>query len=247
MDIYFPQKSYLNKKLLIISLLIGFVVNIVFLYLLGFWTANVQPIKQKQVKIKYIQIKPPEKKKVVKKKVKKETVKKPQKQKIAKGKKVAPKPAVPAITPELPEVATLPEEEISLPENEMDTGDFSDIPVETGEIKEFRAVTKGEFNPTFGTELSKVDKTATGTAIGRKLIYRPPPPLIKAKVPPPPVRVKLWINKDGTVSKVVLLETTGNNKVDQIIKRYVQSWKFNEIKENKEEWAVTTIRFKPSS
>ncbi|WP_456383852.1 energy transducer TonB [Persephonella sp.] len=249
MELYFQNKSYLNKKVLIISLLIGFVVNLGFLWILEFFTSNVEPVENKQPTVKYIPLKEPvKKKKVVKKKIqkKKKTVKNrpAEKAKAPTGKKISKAPSVPALTPVLPEVETPPEESVSLPEREIDIGNFSDIPVETGKIKEFKAVTIGEFNPSFGTELSKFDRTATGTAVGRKLIYKPPPPVIKTTVPPPSVKVKLWIRKDGTVSRVMLLETTGNKKIDQKIKEYVQSWKFNEINKNQEQWAVTTIRFK---
>jgi len=247
MEIYFQNQSYLNKKVLIISLLIGLVVNLVFLGLLELFTTNVQPVEKKEIKVRYVPLKPsPKKKKTVKKKIqKKKTVhKKDSKPKASSGKKISKAPSVPALTPVLPEVEKLSEKEITLPEKEVDIGEFSDIPAETGKIKEFRAVTIGKFNPSFGTELSKFDKSAKGTALGRKLIYRPDPPIIKTAVPPPSVKVKLWIRKDGTVYKVQLLETTGNKKIDQKIKEYVQSWKFNEINRDEKQWAVTTIRFK---
>ena len=247
MEIYFQNQSYLNKKVLIISLLIGFVVNLTFLGFLEFFTTDIQPIEKKELKVKYVTLKPPQKKKkTVRKKIqKKKTIhKKVSKPRASSGKKVSKVPSVPALTPVLPEVENLSEKEITLPENEVDIGGFSDIPAESGKIKEFKAVTIGKFNPSFGTKLSKFDESAKGTALGRKLIYRPDPPVIRTTVPPPSVRVKLWIRKDGTVYKVQLLETTGNKKIDQKIKEYVQSWKFNEINKDEEQWAVTTIRFK---
>ncbi|MDQ7055108.1 MAG: energy transducer TonB [Persephonella sp.] len=249
MDLYFPNNSYTNKKVLIISLLFGFVVNLIFLAFLELYTTSVTPVEKKAIKVRYI----PVQKKVKKKSL---THRKVQKRKVVKsihkkarsstGKKISKSPVIPALTPVLPEVEALPEKEITLPDKEVDLGEFSDIPVESGKIKEFRATSLGEFNPSFGTELSKVDRAAEGTAVGRKLIYRPSPPVVKASIPPPPVKLKLWINKDGTVYKVQLLETTGNKKIDRLIKDYVQSWKFNEIDKNQKQWAVTTIRFKAS-
>ncbi|NPA57810.1 MAG: TonB family protein [Aquificae bacterium] len=249
MELYLQNKSYLNKKVLFISLLIGLVVNLLLLWAFGVFTANPPQMEKKEVKIRYIPVKKPvaKKKKPVKKKIqeRKKAVKSPvEKAPKPKGSETAKVPSVPALTPVLPEVELPSEESVPLPEREIDIGKFSDLPVETGDIKEFKATTVGEFNPSFGTELSKFDRTATGTAIGRRLVYKPPPPVIKAKVPPPSVKVKLWIRKDGTVSKVVLLETTGNKAIDQKIKEYVQSWKFNEIKDDQEQWAITTIRFK---
>jgi len=248
MEIYLQNRSYLNKKVLFISLLIGFIVNLAFLWGLEVFTTVIEPVEKREVKVRYIPVKQPvKKKKVVRKKIqkKKRAVKSPpEKASVPKGKKVSKVPSVPALTPVLPEVETLPEKNIALPEKEVNLGEFSDLPVETGKIKEFKATTVGEFNPSFGTELSRFDRSATGTAVGRRLIYKPPPPVIKAKIPPPSVKVKLWIRKDGTVSRVMLLETTGNKAIDQKIKEYVQSWKFNEIDKNQEQWAITTIRFK---
>jgi len=247
MEIYYQNKNYINKKILIISLLFGLVVNLMFLAFLEFYTTSVPPVEKKEIKVRYIPVKKTvKKKKLVRKKVQKKKVVKSSQKKagISKGKKVSKSPVVPAVSPAIPEVETLPEKEVTLPEKEVDIGNFSDLPLETGEIKEFKASSLGEFNPSFGTDLKKVDKTAEGTAVGRKLIYRPQPPVIKAKIPPPPVKVKLWINRDGTVYKVELLETTGNKKIDRMIKDYVQSWKFNEIDKNQKQWAITTIRFK---
>ncbi len=247
MEMYFQNKSYLNKKVLIISLLIGFVVNLLFLMFLELYTTSVSPVEKKELKVRYIPVKKTVKnensvqKKVQKKKVVKSNQKKA---KASSGEKVSKAPVIPALTPVLPEVETLSDKDLTLPEKEIDLGEFSDIPVETGEIKEFKASSFGEFNPSFGTVLSKVDKTAEGTAVGRKLIYRPEPPVIKAHIPPPPVKVKLWINKDGTVYKVQLLKTTGDKKIDRMIKDYVHSWKFNEIDKNQKQWATTTIRFR---
>ncbi|MBK3331885.1 TonB family protein [Persephonella atlantica] len=249
MDLYFPNKSYLNKKVLIISLLFGFVVNLIFLAFFEFYTTSVAPVKKREIKVRYIPVKKTVKKKsLAHRKVQKKKVLKGNRKKVPPptGKKISKSPVVPALTPVLPEVESLPEKDLTLPEKEVDLGEFSDIPVETGKIKEFRASSMGEFNPSFGTELSKIDRGAEGTAVGRKLIYRPSPPIVKTNIPPPPVKVKLWINKDGTVYKVQLLETTGNKKIDRLIKNYVQSWKFNEISENQKQWAVTTIRFKAS-
>lgn len=247
MDLYIQtNKSYLNKKILSISLLIGLFVNLIFLFFFEFYISRTPRLKVEEVKVKYVKIPEPVKKKEIKKKeknisnIKKKKATKPQ------GEKISKTPLVPIAIPVLPEVETLPDKEVELPEKEVDIGNFSDITGETGDIKEFKALTLGEFNPEFGTELSKFDKSAQGTAIGRKLIFKPKPPVIKAKVPPPPIKVKLWINKDGTVSKVMLLGTTGNKKIDQLIKKYVQSWKFNEIDKDVQQWAITTIRFKIS-
>ncbi|ACO04941.1 MAG TPA: hypothetical protein DEP48_01425 [Persephonella sp.] len=257
-----PQQ-YLNKRILIISSLVGFILNLVLLGGFQFYLSHIEPAKiERETKIRYVKLKEPVRKKKSRKKVlkkqytkrseegKKEIEKLKKKvvaPKASSGKNVSSRTVVPALTPVLPETVNLEEKEVALPDPEIDLGEFSEIPAETGDIKEFTAITKGEFNPSFGTVLSKFDSSARGTAAGRKLVYKPDPPKIKAPVPPPPVRVKLWVRKDGTVYKVELLGTTGDKRVDQIIKSYVQSWKFNEINENEIQWAITTIRFKTTS
>ncbi len=257
-----PQQ-YLNKRILIISSLVGFIVNLILLGGFQFYLSHIEPAKiNKETKIRYVKLKEPVKRKKVRKKVlkkqytkrseegKKEIEKLKKKvvaPKASSGKNISSKTVVPALTPVLPESVNLEEKEVALPDPEIDLGEFSAIPAETGDIKEFTAITKGEFNPSFGTELTKFDSSARGTAAGRKLVYKPDPPKIKTSVPPPPVKVKLWVRKDGTVYRVELLGTTGDKRIDQIIKNYVQSWKFNEINENEIQWAVTTIRFKTTS
>ncbi|WP_457623850.1 hypothetical protein [Persephonella sp.] len=256
-----PQ-HYLNKRVLIISLLIGFILNIVMLGSFQYYVSKIEPYKpNKEPKIRYVKIKEKKKNKVKQKVLKKQYSKRSEQgkkeieklkkdivaPKASSGENVASKTVVPALTPVLPETVNLEEREVTLPDPELDLGEFSDIPAETGDIKEFQAITKGEFNPSFGIELSKFDSSAKGTAAGRKLVYKPDPPVIKTPVPPPPVKVKLWVRKDGIVYRVELLGTTGDKRIDQIIKNYVQSWKFNEINENEVQWAVTTIRFKTTS
>ncbi|NPA13058.1 MAG: TonB family protein [Aquificae bacterium] len=261
MESFPTEKSYINKKILIISLLLSVVVNFVFLFAFALMVSlpkDLQTQKPKETKIKYITVKQPKKKKTIKKRKKIQKVKKkrkPSKRKVVSkgskqatakkntGKSSGKRASLPSATPVLPELEIPSEKEIALPEREVDLGDMVDIPEDTGQIKDFKATSPGEFSISFGSELSKIDKTATGTATGRKLVYKPPPPTVKTSVPPPPVKVKLWIRKDGTVSRVQLLGTTGNQQIDQRIREYVLSWKFNEIPQDEEQWATTTVKF----
>ena len=168
--------------------------------------------------------------KIVKKRKVQKKEKRPLHKDIAKSKRVATKkstgkavkkePEIPAFTPPLPEKAELPEDKkIKLPEEELiEESKFSEIPAEKIVIKKFKAVSPGKFNPSFGTELSKLDSSVKGTAKNRKVLYRPSPPTVRASALPPPIKVKLWINPDGTVANVQLLETTGNPKIDKKIR-----------------------------
>ncbi len=268
-NIYSGKSSNFSRSVFIIALVAGILINLLLLGLYQYYITNyTHDIKIKEPKITYVPQKPtplPEpvkkkkqekEKKLEKKKktlkeekpldIKKESKKVVSKPKKATGEKVEKEPVIPAVTPPIPEKVELDEEKISLPENELPEGNFIDVPAEKVVIKEFKAVSPGVFNPSFGTELSKLDTSVRGTAKDRKVVYRPAPPTVKAKVPPPAVKVKLWINPDGTVSKVQLLETTGNPKIDKKIREYILSWKFNKISSNEKQWAVTTIKFKSS-
>ena len=269
MSMDYSDKSLgFNKSVFIIALVVSVILNLFFLASFQYYISNSkESIKIKEPKISYVPEKPQplpkpkkEKKRIKKEKPKlkktkrqqtskikkiKETKKtKPSKPKKSTGKEVAKQPVIPAVTPPLPESVELKEKEIPLPKAELPEGNFVDVPAEKVIIKEFKAVSPGKFNPSFGTEFSKLDANVKGTAKNRKILYRPTPPVIRASVPPPPIKVKLWINPDGTVAKAQLLETTGNPEIDRKVKEYILRWKFSKISSNQQQWAITTIKFK---
>ncbi len=265
-NIFLEKSSGFSKSVFIIALIVGLILNLLLLFSFQYYISHTKPeIKPKKVKVTYIEQKPVPlpKPKVKKEKEKPIKVKKAEKKihkstKILKkkrhssvpkskkstGEKVQKKPVIPAVTPPLPESVNLEEKDIPLPEEEIPEGNFVDTQTEKVIIKEFKAVSPGTFNPSFGTSFSKLDSSVEGTAKNRKVLYRPSPPVIKAKEPPPPVRIKIWINPDGTVYKAELLETTGNPSIDRKIKEYILRWKFNKISSDKKQWAITTIKFK---
>ena len=112
-----------------------------------------------------------------------------------------------------------------------------------GDIKTITPLKKGI---SFGQPISKYDVKAKGTGASRKIEFMPKPPEIKVKIPIPPktVKVKIWIDKDGTVSKVQLLKKTGNSTLDNAIIRYVKSWKFNKIDKDEIQWTEFSVKFK---
>ena len=113
-------------------------------------------------------------------------------------------------------------------------------------LKTVSPTTTGSKNIEFGKEFKEYDKDVEGTAKTRKLIYMPPPPKIKTKIPllPRSIKVKIWITPDGRVSNVVLLKKTGDPSLDKAIIEYVKAWRFNKVNINETQWAITTIRFK---
>ena len=256
MNLTISENYYINKRVLIIALVLGLFINLGILGLFEYYISKVEPIEPpKEPVIKYVEIqKPKPKKKRVIKKIKKR--KKVVKRKSYKSKKkvyakratspkTAKKEVLPAATVPLPKVENLEEKELALPEREVDLGLDVDVPLKSNDLGELKTVSFGVFAPRFGQKLSKFDKSAFGTATERYLVYKPDPPRIKTKRPPPSVKVKIWVNPDGTVGRVEPITTTHDKKIDSIIWNYVKKWKFNEIQSNEKQWAVVTIRFKP--
>ncbi len=253
----FTRWSGFNKKIFFLALIFSLIINFLVVYFYGYTIENIKPLEiatSKQPKVKFIEVKEENKKKLKKKIKKPKSLKKTKTNKIKEevkkakpaGHSIEKKPVVPLATPILPETAQLNEKEIAVPEETPSVGNLSLDKINIGEEIEYKPVLKGEFNPSFGTKLSKFDETAFGPASGRLIVYKPPPPTIKTKLPPPPkVKVKLWINPDGTVDsvKIVYPKALGDIKLKQIIENYVLSWKFNPISSKERQWAVTTIRF----
>ncbi len=243
-----------NKRIFFLGLLLAIFLNFTLLYLYGYSLSSFGKLEikqQNQPKVKFIEIKEvkkPLKKIRSSKNKRKKHISKPVDKQKATGKKVQAKPVLPVQTPIIPESVQLSEKEVSLPEEKPQSGSIASYEPKIGKELEFKPVLKGDFNLSFGTRLNKFDETAFGPASGRLIVYKPPPPTIKTTLPPPPkVKVKLWINPDGTVDKVEIIypQALGNLKLKEIIENYVLSWKFNPISSNKKQWAVTTILFKP--
>ncbi|NPA52071.1 MAG: energy transducer TonB [Aquificae bacterium] len=257
MNIIISENYYINKRVLIIALVLGLFLNLGLLGLFEYYISKVPPLEPpKEPVIKYVEIKKPKpkKKRIIKKVKRKKVVKKKTfktKKKVYAKKATSPKTSkkevLPAATVPLPKVENLEEKEIALPEKEVDVGLNVDIPLKSKDLGELKTVSFGVFSPKFGQKLSKFDSTAFGTATERYLVYKPDPPRIKTKRPPPSVKVKIWVNPDGTVGRVEPITTTNDKKIDSIIWNYVKKWKFNEIHSNEKQWAVVTIRFRPES
>ncbi len=254
MELIVSEKYYINKRVLIIALILGLIINLGILGLFEYYISKVEPIEPpKEPVVKYVEIKKPKpRKKRVIKKIKRKVVKKKATRtrkrtlsKRATSPKTAKKEVLPAATVPLPKVENLEEKEIALPEREVDVGLDVDVPLKTEDLGDIKTVAFGVFAPSFGQKLSKFDTSAFGTAVERYLVYKPPPPRIKTKRPPPSVKVKIWVNPDGTVGRVEPITTTNDKRIDSIIWNYVKKWKFNEIQKDELQWAVVTIRFKP--
>lgn len=94
-----------------------------------------------------------------------------------------------------------------------------------------------------GEDLVKIDKTASGDALSRKVLYRPPPIKLESDAPQPSIRVKIFISPDGTVSKVSLINITSDQNLNRKVVDYLMKWRFNPIQEDIVQYAVITIYF----
>jgi protein TonB len=252
MEYKFTRDKSFNKGIFLIALIFSLIINLGAVYIYGYSISNIKAVdipKIEQPKVKFLEIKEENKKKIAEneKPKKEETPKKKTQQKSKPvGKEIEKKPVIPLSAPLIPEAAQISEKEVNIPEENIEPGSIGVDKINIGKELEYKPVLKGEFNPAFGTKLTKFDETAFGPASGRLIVYKPEPPIIKTTLPPPPkIKVKLWINTDGTVDKVDIIypKALGDIKLKQIIEDYVLSWKFNAISSNEKQWAVTTIRF----
>ncbi len=257
MDLYILQKNYLNKRVLIIALILGLFINIAMLGGFEYYISKVKPIEPpKEPVVKLIEIKEKKKirhkkrvKKVVKKKiVKKKRVKKKRKPvaRVPKAAKKAKKALTPAATMPLPQVENLSEKEIALPEKEVEVPYNTELAIRSKKLAEAKAPELGKPTPmVFGKKLSQLFKGTYGTGAERYILYQPETPKISSSDLPPTVKVKIFVNPDGTVGRVDILTAIPDKKIYNEIWNYIKRWKFNPIEENEIQWAIVKIRFKP--
>ncbi len=256
MDLYILQKNYLNKRVLIIALILGLFINIAMLGGFEYYISKVKPIEPpKEPVVKLIEIKEKKKikkkrrvKKVVKKKIVRKKVKKKRKVVARKPKaaKKAKKSLTPAATMPLPEVENLSEKEVALPEREVEVPYNTELAIKSKKIAEPKAPELGKPTPmVFGKKLSELFKGASGTGADRYILYQPKTPKIASSDLPPTVKVKIFVNPDGTVGRVDILTAIPDKRIYNEIWNYIKRWKFNPIDENEIQWAIVKIRFKP--
>ncbi|MGC9007220.1 MAG: TonB family protein [Sulfurihydrogenibium sp.] len=247
--------TFEDRKLLIIGFQLSLIVHLVLFILLRLLPVKVldfnynQPIEitieetkkeiqEKKVKIEQKVIHEEKKPKIEKQTVKTEEEKKEVRQNTQKAETVVKK-STSATTeksqgakPSNPDMLKIDDENLKL---------LNQLSSSSAAAKEGGKVKSEEIS--FGESLSKIDSSVNGTASSRSVIYKPPPPKIVTSETLPAVKVKIWINPDGSVSKVELLTTTGDPQANATIISYMKRWKFNKISSNEIQWAVVTIKF----
>ncbi len=79
---------------------------------------------------------------------------------------------------------------------------------------------------------------------GRAAVYIPPFPKISSDEPLSPLRVRIWIDPSGVVSRVQIIQKSGSSQVDQKMVEFVRGIRFEAIRENVVQTGVITFRFK---
>ena len=79
---------------------------------------------------------------------------------------------------------------------------------------------------------------------GRAAVYIPPFPKISSDEPLSRLRVRIWIDPSGVVSRVQIIQKSGSPQVDQKMVEFVRGIRFEAIRENVVQTGVITFRFK---
>ncbi len=79
---------------------------------------------------------------------------------------------------------------------------------------------------------------------GRATVYTPPFPKISSDEPLSPLRVRVWIDPSGVVSRVQIIQKSGSPQVDQKMLEFARGIRFEPIRENLVQTGIITFRFK---
>ncbi|MCS6998527.1 MAG: energy transducer TonB [Aquificaceae bacterium] len=79
---------------------------------------------------------------------------------------------------------------------------------------------------------------------GRATLHTPPIPRIVSDEPLSPIKVRIWVEPSGFVSKAQIVQKSGSPQVDQKMLEFVKGIRFEPIKENVVQTGVITFRFK---
>ncbi|WP_340690099.1 energy transducer TonB [Hydrogenobacter thermophilus] len=83
-----------------------------------------------------------------------------------------------------------------------------------------------------------------GGGAGRGILYVPPLPKLVSEELPSTLRIRVWVEPSGEVSRVQILQRSGVPEVDERLAQFVRRIKFEPIKENVVQTGILTFRFK---
>ena len=79
---------------------------------------------------------------------------------------------------------------------------------------------------------------------GRATVYVPPFPKIYSDEPLSPLKLRIWVEPSGVVSKVQVIQKSGSPQVDQKMIEFVKGIRFEAIGEKVVQTGIITFRFK---
>lgn len=79
---------------------------------------------------------------------------------------------------------------------------------------------------------------------GRATVYVPPFPSIYSDEPLSPLKLRIWVEPSGVVSKVQVIQKSGSPQVDQKMIEFVKGIRFEAIGERVVQTGIITLRFK---
>lgn len=79
---------------------------------------------------------------------------------------------------------------------------------------------------------------------GRSAVYIPPLPKVVSDEPLSVLKIRIWVEPSGMVSKAQIVQRSGSPRVDQMMLNFVKGIKFEPIKDNIVQTGIITFRFK---
>jgi len=79
---------------------------------------------------------------------------------------------------------------------------------------------------------------------GRGIAYAPPMPKLFSEEPPSTVKVRVWVDKYGSITRVEIVQRSGVPEIDQKIVEFVRRIRFEPIREDVVQTGILTFRFR---
>lgn len=98
-------------------------------------------------------------------------------------------------------------------------------------------------------EIGEVTAVISSGGVGlsgssRGAVYIPPFPKLYSDEPLSPMKIKVWVEPSGTVSKAQIVQRSGSPHVDQKMIEFIKQIRFEAIKESGVQTGIITFRFK---
>ena len=79
---------------------------------------------------------------------------------------------------------------------------------------------------------------------GRPAVYIPPLPKVASDEPLSVLKIRIWVEPSGVVSKAQIVQRSGSPQVDQKMLNFVKGIRFESIRDNIIQTGIISFRFK---